>query len=388
MTRFPVSLGLAASTLAALVLSASCKKGNVAPQDETPTPTKGQPTMDVTKAPFGSLPDGTAVEIYTLTNDKGLRARIMTYGATLVSLEVPDRNGKPGDITLGYDSLDGYLKASPYFGSTVGRVCNRIDQARFTLNGVEYKLAANYGASSLHGGIKGFDKAIWAAEPVKQAGAVGVRFSYLSKDGEEGYPGNLRAVVTYTLTGNNELKLEYEAETDKATPVNLTNHSYFNLAGRGDILGHELKLYADKFTPTNDALIPTGEIRGVKGTPEDFTTMAAIGARIAQVKGGYDLNYVLASSGGALAAAAEVYEPTSGRVMELATTEPGIQFYTGNFLDGTITGKGGQVYPKHGGFCLETQHFPDSPNHPNFPSTILEPGKKYATLTVYKFSTR
>jgi aldose 1-epimerase len=388
MTRFPASLGLAVSTLAALVLSASCGKGRVAQPDETQSPTKGQSTMDVTKAPFGSLPDGTAVEIYTLTNDKGLRARIMTYGATLVSLEAPDRSGKTGDITLGYDSLDGYLKVSPYFGSTVGRVCNRIGKARFTLNGVEYKLGANDGANSLHGGIKGFDKALWAAEPFKEAGAVGVRFTYLSRDGEEGYPGNLKATAAYLLTDQNELKFSYEAETDKASPVNLTNHSYYNLAGRGDILGHELKLYADKFTPTDAALIPTGELRDVKGLPEDFIVMTAMGARIAQVKGGYDLNYALTSGGGALAPAAEVYEPTSGRVMEISTTEPGIQFYTGNFLDGTITGKGGQVYPKHGGFCLETQHFPDSPNHPNFPSSILEPGMKYTSLTVIKLSTR
>ncbi len=388
MKKIPTSLGLAAAVLATLVVTASCKKGAVAPPDETQSSTKGQSVMDVTKAPFGSLPDGTAVEIYTLTNDKGLKARIMTYGATLVSLEVPDRNGNPGDISLGYDSLDGYLKVNPYFGSTVGRVCNRIGKARFTLSGVEYKLGANDGLNSLHGGIKGFDKVLWTAEPVKETGAAGVRFSYLSPDGEEGYPGNLRASVTYLLTNDNELKLSYEAETDSPTPVNLTNHSYYNLAGHGEILGHELKLYADKFTPTDATLIPTGEIRDVKGLPEDFTTMTPMGARIAQVPGGYDLNYALTSGGGALAPAAEVYEPTTGRVMEILTTEPGIQFYTGNFLDGTITGKGGKVYPKHGGFCLETQHFPDSPNHPNFPSTILEPGKKYSSLTVHRFSVR
>jgi aldose 1-epimerase len=381
-------LGMTAAIVAGLMVSASCRKEPAAPANEKLSATKGQSTMDVTKTQFGNLPNGSVVDLYTLVNDKGLKARIMTYGATLVSLETPDRKGNLGDIVLGYDSLEGYLKASPYFGSTIGRVGNRIGKARFTLAGVEYKLGANDGENSLHGGIRGFDKVIWTAEPVREPNGVGVRFSYLSPDGEEGYPGNLKAVVTYLLTNDNELRLAYEAETDKATPVNLTNHSYYNLAGQGEILNHELKLFADKFTPTDAKLIPTGEIRDVKGLPEDFTTMTAMGARIAKVTGGYDLNYVLTTGGGGLAPAAEVYEPTTGRVMEVSTVEPGIQFYTGNFLDGTITGKGGKVYPKHGGFCLETQHFPDSPNHPNFPSTILEPGKKYASLTVEKFSAR
>jgi aldose 1-epimerase len=352
------------------------------------TQTKGQSMIDVKKEPFGGLPDGTPVELYTLTNNKGLKARLMTYGAILVSLEVPDRNGTPGDITLGCDSLDGYLKVSPYFGAIVGRYGNRIAKGRFILDGVEYKLANNNGINHLHGGVKGFDKVIWTAEPVKEADAAGVRFSYLSRDGEEGYPGNLKVVVTYSLTNDNELRIAYEAETDKATPVNLTHHSYFNLAGQGDILGHELTLYADKYTPVDEGLIPMGEVLDVKGTPMDFTTPAAIGSRIAQVKGGYDHNYVLKSGGGALALAAGVYEPVTGRLMEISTTEPGIQFYSGNFLDGTITGKGGHVYPLHGGFCLETQHFPDSPNHPGFPSTILRPGQKLTSLTVHKFSTK
>lgn len=344
--------------------------------------------MDVTREPFGNLSDETTVEIYTIKNDKGLKARLMTYGATLVSLEVPDRDGNPDDIVLGHDSLAGYLKASPYFGAIVGRYGNRIAKGRFVLDGVEYKLAANNGVNHLHGGLKGFDKVVWAARPVKVVNAVGVRFSYLSCNGEEGYPGNLKVIVTYSLTNENELRISYEAETDKATPVNLTHHSYFNLAGKGDILGHQLTLYADKFTPVDEGLIPTGEVRDVKGTPMDFAVPAAIGSRIAQVKGGYDHNYVLRNSSGALALAAIVYEPVTGRMMEISTTEPGIQFYTGNFLDGTIKGKHGLVYAKHAGFCLETQHFPDSPNHPDFPSTILEPGKKLMSLTVHEFSTK
>lgn len=256
--------------------------------------------MDVTREPFGNLSDETTVEIYTIKNDKGLKAGLMTYGATLVSLEVPDRDGNPDDIVLGHDSLAGYLKASPYFGAIVGRYGNRIAKGRFVLDGVEYKLAANNGVNHLHGGLKGFDKVVWAARPVKVVNAVGVRFSYLSCNGEEGYPGNLKVIVTYSLTNENELRISYEAETDKATPVNLTHHSYFNLAGKGDILGHQLTLYADKFTPVDEGLIPTGEVRDVKGTPMDFAVPAAIGSRIAQVKGGYDHNYVLRNSSGAL----------------------------------------------------------------------------------------
>jgi aldose 1-epimerase len=342
--------------------------------------------MDIQKESFGQLPDGTAVEIYTLTNGTGITARLMTYGATLVSLEVPDRSGKPGDIVLGYDSLDGYVKNSPYFGSIVGRYGNRIAKGRFTLDGVTYELATNNGENHLHGGIKGYDKVVWSAEPVQRDGEVGVKFSYLSPDGEEGYPGNLNITVTYLLTDRNELTIGYEATTDKATPVNLTHHSYFNVAGSGDILGHELMINADAYTPVDAGLIPTGEIRPVKGTPFDFTTRHTIGERIAQVEGGYDHNFVL-RGGGKMDLAARVIEPGSGRVMEISTTEPGLQFYAGNFLDGTITGKGGRVYNKHAGFCLETQHFPDSPNKPGFPSTILRPDDVYKSLTVHKFST-
>ncbi len=351
---------------------------------------QGKVNMDMFKEEFGRLPDGTPVELYTLYNSQGLRARIMTYGAIVVSLEVPDRTGSLADITLGYDSLAGYLETTPYFGAVVGRYGNRIAKGRFTVDGQDYTLAANNGENHLHGGLLGFDKVVWSAEPVRADAAVGVKLSYLSPDGEEGYPGNLSCVVTYWITEANELKITYEAATDKATPVNLTHHSYFNLAGqgRGDILGHELKLEADLYTPVDEGLIPTGELRAVQGTPFDFTAPHAIGARIAQVPGGYDHNFALRSAGGGLALAAQVYELESGRVMEVLSVEPGIQFYTGNFLDGTITGKVERVYNQHYGFCLETQHFPDSPNQPDFPSTILRPGETYQTQTIYRFSTR
>ncbi|MFZ2054680.1 MAG: aldose epimerase family protein [Candidatus Aminicenantales bacterium] len=343
--------------------------------------------MDIQKQPFGELPDGTPVDIFILTNGRGLKARLMTYGAILVSLEVPDRSGNPGDIVLGYDSLDGYVKNDPYFGSIVGRYGNRIAKGRFTLDGVTYELATNNGENHLHGGIKGYDKIVWKAEPLRGDGEVGVKFSYLSPDGEEGYPGKLNISVVYTLTDRNELKIGYEAKSDKATPVNLIHHSYFNLAGEGDILGHELMINADAYTPVDAGLIPTGEIRPVKDTPFDFTSPHTIGERIAQVEGGYDHNFVLRNGGGRLDLTVRVAEPVSGRIMEISTTEPGLQFYSGNFLDGKITGKGGKVYDKHFGFCLETQHFPDSPNKPDFPSTILRPGDVYKSLTIHKFST-
>lgn len=357
---------------------------------------KGKTQMNVQKETFGKTPDGRKVELYTLTNANGLKAGIMTYGAIVLSLEVPDRNGKLADITLGFDTLDEYLKGHPYFGAIVGRYGNRIGKGKFTLNGIEYQLATNNGPNHLHGGIKGFDKVVWDAEPVTEKDAVGVKLSYLSKDGEEGYPGNLSCTVIYTLTNNDELRISYEATTDKPTPVNLTHHSYFNLAGHGtgDILGHELMLNADRFTPVDEGLIPTGELRSVKGTPMDFTKPTAIGARVNQEDQqlkyglGYDHNFVLKGGGGSLALAARVYEPTSGRVMEIYTSQPGIQFYSGNFLDGTNVGKGGKVYKHRYGFCLETQHFPDSPNKPEFPSVILNPGDKYTHVTVHKFYTR
>jgi len=342
------------------------------------------------KEPFGSLPDGTAVDIYTLKNASGVEARIMTYGATLVSLKLPDRGGALADVNLGFDTLDGYLGTHPYFGVIVGRYANRIAKARFTLDGVEYRLAENNNANTLHGGLKGFDKAVWKAEPAPVPGGVGLKLAYLSKDMEEGYPGNLAVTVVYALTDADELRIDYEARTDKKTPVNLSNHAYWNLKGEGngDILGHVLRLEADRITAVDSAanLIPTGEILPVAGTPFDFTSPHVIGERIALVEGGYDHNFVLKSGGGTLALAARVEEPGSGRVLEIWTDQPAIQLYTGNFLDGTVVGKGGKAYQKHYGFCLETQHFPDSPNHPNFPSTILEPGQTYRTTTVHKFS--
>ena len=347
----------------------------------------------VEKKAFGQTPDSRAVDEFVLTNANGLKAKVITYGAILTELDVPDRDGKLGDVVLGYDDLKGYLAGHPYFGATVGRVANRIAKGKFTLDGKEYTLAVNNGPNTLHGGKKGFDKVVWKAEPVAAADGAAVKFTYRSPDGEEGYPGNLTTSVTYTLTDQNELRLDYTATTDKPTPVNLTNHTYFNLAepASGDILGHELMLAADQYTPVDSTLIPTGEIKPVKGTPLDFTTPTPIGARIAQLKGepgGYDHNFVVRGGGQSPALAARVREPNTGRVMEMFTTEPGVQFYTGNFLDGSIKGKGGVVYKKHQGFCLEAQHFPDSVNHANFPSMILRPGKTYTQTTVYRFSAR
>ena len=348
--------------------------------------------MGIKVEPFGKTADGQAVDVVTMTNGKGIEAKVITYGGIIISLKAPDREGKPGDIVLGFDSLDGYLRGHPYFGAIIGRYGNRIGAGKFVLDAVEYKLAVNNGPNHLHGGIKGFDKVVWKIERAQAKGDEAIlKLSYLSKDGEEGYPGNLRCTVTYTLTADNELKMRYEATTDKATVLNLTNHSYWNLAGQGngDILGHELMLNADRYTPVDEGLIPTGEIKSVKGTPMDFTKAMAIGSRIKQVDiGGYDHNFVLNGKAGKMQPCATVYEPTSGRAMEIRTTQPGVQFYTGNFLDGTLTGKEGKMYKKHYAFCLETQHFPDSPNKPRFPSVVLKPGGKYDTTTVHKFSTK
>ncbi|MBN2433158.1 MAG: galactose mutarotase [Acidobacteria bacterium] len=352
--------------------------------------------MNLETSDFGTAPGGQAVMLYSLTNAHGLRARIMTYGAIVVSLEVPDRDGDMADIVLGYDDLAGYVADNPYFGAIVGRYGNRIAGARFTLDGREYRLAANNGPNHLHGGLRGFDKVVWSAEPVRRSDAVGVKMAYTSPDGEEGYPGTLTAHVTYLLTNHDELKILYEATTDKPTVVNLTHHSYFNLLGqgRGDILGHELQILADRFTPVDDTLIPTGERRAVAGTPFDFRTHVAIGARIGAENrqlafgGGYDHNWILDNQDGDLALAARLFEPTTGRMMEVLTTEPGLQFYSGNFLDGSITGKDGAVYIHRSGFCLETQHYPDSPNQPEFPSVVLRPGETYTQTTVYRFSAR
>jgi aldose 1-epimerase len=348
----------------------------------------------VEKASFGTTPDGESVDIYTLKNKNGLIAKISTYGALLTEMHVPDRDGKLGDVTLGFDRLEDYVNGHPYFGATVGRYGNRIKLGKFTLDGVEYTLATNNDPNHLHGGDKGFDKRVWSARALDADSGAAVEFSYTSKDGEEGYPGNLTSIVVYTLTDDNELTVDYKATTDKATVLNLTNHAYWNLKGEGtgDILGHELELVSDFFTPVDDSLITTGEIRPLDGLPLDFRTPTAIGARIAQMTGdpgGYDHNFVLRKSGiDKLELAARVHEPTTGRVMEILTTEPGIQFYSGNFLDGTLTGKAGGVYNKHNGFCLETQHFPDSPNKPHFPTVVLRPGETYTHHTVHRFSTR
>ena len=353
---------------------------------------KGKP--DVKKLDFGKLPDGTSIELYTLSNAKGMQAGIITYGGIVVSLTAPDRTGKYADVVLGMADLAGYLTPPPYFGAIIGRYGNRIGHAQFSLDGKVFRLPANDGANTLHGGLKGFDKHVWKATP-GTAADESVELTYTSKDGEEGFPGNLAVKVVYTLTAGNELKIDYTATTDKNTVVNLTNHSYFNLAGQGegDILGHEVMIAADRITPVDSGLIPTGELRSVKGTPFDFTKSTAIGARIGQndeqlkFGKGYDHNWVLNKKAG-MAKAAEVHEPKTGRVMEVWTTEPSLQFYTGNFLDGTLKGKAGKIYPQRSAFCMETQHYPDSPNKPAFPTTELKPGETYHTTTMYRFSAR
>jgi aldose 1-epimerase len=347
----------------------------------------------ITSQEFGTMTDGQHVQIYKLTNKNGVEAEISNFGGVVQALKVPDKSGKFADVVLGYDKLDGYVTDKSSFGALIGRYGNRIAKGKFTLDGHTYTLATNDGPNHLHGGLKGFNKKVWSA---KQSGNSLV-LNYLSKDGEEGYPGNLNVTVTYTLTDDNELKIQYDATTDKPTVLNLTNHSYFNLSGQdaGEILEHELTLHADKFTPVDQTLIPTGELRDVKGTPFDFTKSTAIGARIngtdEQLKfgRGYDHNFVL--NGGITKTprlAAEVYDSKSGRVMQVLTTEPGVQLYTGNFLDGTVHGKGGHVYNYRNALCLETQHYPDSPNHSNFPTTELKPGQKYHTITIFKFSTK
>lgn len=347
----------------------------------------------VTEKVFGKNSKGEKVVLYTLSNAKGSKVCVMNYGATIVQIVVPDRTGKLADVALGFDDFEPYMTKSPYFGATVGRYANRIAHGRFSLDGKDYQLACNNGANALHGGIKGFDKQIWTAEILKSDEAT-VRFSLVSKDGEEGYPGNFKVSVTFTFNDENELAIRYEATTDKTTIVNLTNHSYFNLAGAGNgsVLGHEVKIHSDEYTPVDASLIPTGKLVTVENTPMDFRTETAIGKRIKEVGGkpvGYDHNYVL--NKGLLsdqATAAEVYEPKSGRTLKVLTDQPGIQFYTGNFLDGSFAGKGGAVYQQYAGFCLETQHYPDSPNQPNFPSVVLKPGETFKTSTTYVFGVR
>ena len=353
---------------------------------------EGKPRIK--KSLFGKTPDGAEVYLYTLTNKRGAEVSIMTYGARVVSLKMPDRNGKIGDIVLGYDNLDGYLKDTAFFGAIAGRYANRIAHGKFSLDGKTYTLPLNDGPNSLHGGTQGFDKRVWTAKDVSTPAAEALELTYLSKNGEEGYPGNLTSHVTYTLTENDELRIDYSATTDKDTILNLTNHSYFNLAGEGngDILDEEMMINADQFTPIDATFIPTGKLENVAGTPFDFRKPTPIGARIDQDNEqlkfgkGYDHNFVLNRDGKTgLVLAARVYDKKSGRELEVLTTQPGVQFYSGNFLDGSIHGKGGVAYGHRFGFCLETQHFPDSPNHPNFPSAVLKAGARYHQVTVFKF---
>jgi len=353
-------------------------------------------TNMVEKKAFGTTADGKTADLYTLKNKNGMVVTITNFGATVVSILVPDKAGKMADVALGYDNLAGYELNKNYLGVLVGRYGNRIAHGKFSIDGTEYTLAKNNGDNTLHGGLKGFNKMMWDAKDVSKSGEPAVEMNYVSKDGEEGFPGNLSVTVVYTLTNKNELRIDYTATTDKKTVVNLTNHTYFNLSGQGhgDVLKEEMMINADKFTPVDSGLIPTGELKSVAGTPFDFRKATAIGERInaddEQIKlgGGYDHNFVVNRSKAGLSLAAKVYDPASGRVLEAWTTEPGVQFYTGNFLDGSFQGKGGGAYNKRTAFCLETQHFPDSPNHPSFPTTLLKPGEKYHTTTVYKFATK
>ncbi|MEO5922343.1 MAG: aldose epimerase family protein [Bryobacteraceae bacterium] len=377
MNRFTrKTLRLSLALVALLLVGCSSPQETAAPLGQAPVA-------------WGKTSDGASVELYTLANAKGAEAGIITYGGIVVSLKVPDRSGVLGDVVAGFDNLQGYLTPAPYFGAIIGRYGNRIGGSRFALNGSEYKLTKNDGGNQLHGGPRGFDKRLWQARPLSKQR---LELSYFSKDGEEGYPGNLLVNVIYTLTDNNELQIDYAATTDKETVVNLTHHSYFNLSGEGDILSHRLSIHADRITPVNQELIPTGELKSVAGTPFDFRKETSIGERIDQQDQqltfgrGYDHNWVLNRSGSGLEPAALVTDPKSGRVMQVLTTMPGMQFYSGNFLDGTFQGKG-LTYTRRSAFCLETQYFPDSPNKPDFPSTVLRPGSAFRSTTVYQFST-
>jgi aldose 1-epimerase len=347
------------------------------PEDKNPT---------AMKEPFGKA-DQKEIFRFVLTNSNGIKVKIINYGGIITSILVPDKGGRMGDIVLGYDSLNQYIANSPYFGATIGRYANRIAKGKFALNGKIYKLAKNNGNNSLHGGLKGFDKVVWDAKETADSSGAHLELTYLSKDGEEGYPGNLKVKVIYSLNESNELTMLIEAETDKPTPVNLCNHTYFNLSEADtNILGHILTLYADHYTQVSGELIPTGALADVRGTAMDFNNSISIGERINLVKGGYDHNYVLTKSPGKLAMAAQLFDPRTGRQVEIFTTQPGMQLYSGNFLDGSIVGKGSKSYKSHWGLCLETQHFPDSPNQPSFPNTILKPGEKFSEKTVYRFS--
>ena len=373
--------------IAPLVLSImSCNNSSRQTTSSSDTTNKKEIKVGITQKPFGNY-EGQAITEYTLTNINGMQLSIINYGGAITKLTAPDKDGKFADVVLGFDSLSGYLqKGNPYFGALIGRYGNRIAKAKFTLDGKTYTLAANNNGNSLHGGSKGFDKVVWNA---KEQDDNSLKLTYKNKDGEEGYPGNLDVTVIYTLTTDNAVKIDYTATTDKATPVNLTNHAYYNLSGgtEATILDHELQINAGKYTPVDSLLIPTGQIADVKGTPMDFTTSKPVGKDIAKVKGGFDHNWVLNKNSKVFEKIATLYHPKSGRVMGVYTTEPGLQFYSGNFLDGTLTNtKGGAKYVKHSGLCLETQHCPDSPNQPNFPNTILKPGETYTQMTVYKFA--
>lgn len=343
--------------------------------------------MHVSTSTFGTLPDGREVQLFTCTNGAGTTVKLTNYGAIVVSVETPDRQGHVANINLGFDNLEGYLGGHPFFGATVGRYCNRIAKGRFALDGTQYQLATNNGPNHLHGGERGFDKALWHAEVQQTDDSVGVKFTHRSPDGDEGYPGNLDVTATYRLTKNNELRVEFEARTDKPTVLNLTNHNYWNLGGvgSGPILNHELQLWAAEYLPVDDTLIPTGEIRSVAGTPMDFRQPHTIGERLHQIPAdppGYDHCFVVRGTPGTLRPAARVKDPVSGRVMVIETTQPGVQFYTGNFLSGKPSDAGQK---QHYGFCLETQHYPDSPNHPSFPTTVLRPGETFREITVHRF---
>ena len=390
--------GLLAVTLPGLLLLAACGSHQSAEQAAAPAPAAGSTSTQAASMPtstsFGKALDGTEVQLFTLTNKQGAKATITNYAGTLVGLLMPDKDGKMGDVVLGFDNVSDYQspvfrKANPYIGALIGRYGNRIAKGKFTIDDKSYQVGVNNGPNSLHGGKIGYDQKIWDATPGTSPDGPTLTLKYLSKDGEEGYPGNLQITVVYTLTDANALRIDYTATTDKATPVNLTNHAYFNLSHgvSKDVLKHEVTLPADRYTVVDAGLIPTGELRPVRGTPFDFTTPHDIGERIAQVSGGYDHNWVLNTETGQHAAAT-VYDPASGRTLKVTTDQPGIQFYTGNFLDGSLKGKGGTVYGLHAGFCLETQHFPDSPNEPKFPGTILKPGETYHTISTYTFGVR
>ncbi len=376
-------LGVLGVLLALGVGAAPAARAGEKPMGTAP----GKSTVE--KSAFGRLRDGRRADLYTLTNTTGMIAKITNYGAILTELHTPDKSGRIEDVVLGFDNLGAYQKGHPFFGATVGRYANRIAKGKFTLDGKQYTLVVNNGPNHLHGGMVGFDKALWEAKTVRRSDGPAVQFHYISKDGEEGYPGSLDVSVTYTLTNQNALRIDYAATTEKPTVCNLTNHTYFNLAGQGDVGKHLVQLNCDRFVPVDDTLIPTGELQAVNGTVMDFTTMHAIGDHIDEVgkdPTGYDHAYVINGGGKKLTLAARVTEPTSGRTMEAYTTEPGVQFYTGNFLDGTLTGIGGKVYQKHSGFCLEAGKFPDTPNQPKFPTAELRPGQTYRQRTEYRFS--